>query len=138
MTAKQKAQFEAAQVLRQHGLLVKGRILYIKKLTDAAVAAGVVDAANDYTGKIHRISERPAKGARIWDGPEKRLGVVRFTNGQKATRTRQRVEIESNAQQAFPIQLRIGETIQGLSLAEARELIDGLINATETVAGENE
>ncbi len=141
-TAKQ----QAAELLRRHGLLVKGRILYIHKLTDSAVAAGVVKAAETYTGKMHSIKERPRTGSGIWDGPTRRLTVVHFSNGHSRAEKRVGIAVrkpedrKSGFERLHPIGLQYGlgkaRLNLGLSLDEAIELIEGLTAAVDTVAKE--
>ncbi len=146
--ARQAARDEAGKLLRRHGLLIKGRILYIKPLTEAALAAGVVKAAEAYTGKMHTIRERPGTKGGIWEPPVSRLGVVHFSNGQ--TREEKRVDVavrnpenrKSPFERLHPIGLQYGlgksRLKLGLSLDEAVSLIEGLTAAVDTVAQERE
>ncbi len=146
MKAANKRKAAAAKILRRHALLVGGRILYIKPLTDAAVAAGVVEAAEAYTGKMHCIRERPAQGTGIWDGPTRRLGVERFSNGPSRVEKRVDVDVrnpedrKSTFERVYPIRLQYGfgkgRLNLGLSVDETLELIEGLTAAVNTVAEE--
>lgn len=139
-TQRRKA---AAGILRQHALLVKGRILYIKPLTDAAIAADVVEAAEAYTGKMHCIRERPNTKGGIWDGPIRRLGVEKFTNGSGPTNDARVVvdvvptdERNTSFTRVHPIVVRVNKINLQFTHDEAMTLVAGLITAAEAVAEE--